>query len=75
MGVRYTFWLCPRVPIAQEHVNNKLQACLPPHWLTKQNHPWKIWRDAWKLKVSTYRTRGQTPPMTKSTPLFHIAVP
>lgn len=51
MGVWYFFQLCPGAPIAQEHVNNKLQACLPPHWLTKQNHPWKMSRDAWKLSV------------------------
>lgn len=70
MGVWYILQLCPRVPVAQEYINNKLQACLPPHWLTKQNHPWKISRDAWKFTVSKYKTHYQKPPASKRTPFW-----
>lgn len=30
-----------RVPIAEEHVRDQLQAGLPAHWLTKKEHPCK----------------------------------
>lgn len=52
MRVWYILQLFPRVPIAQEDISNELQACLPPHWLTKQNHPCKILRAVWKLTAS-----------------------
>lgn len=52
MRVWYILQLCPRVPIAQEYISDELQACLPPHWLAKQNHPCMVLRAVWKLTAS-----------------------